>query len=241
MKVSLAAINDLTLAVVITTLTDAVAAQGCTSTKEYPISNGFMKLAFSGFSPNVKRTMNAGMGNKIVLSGYDYDPVIEESLSDGIIQVSTGEACGLVTPPGGGESTDAEVLDADISGASSQSFAPTSSLAKYLGWGMAAGLAGLNGGGQSSQLALSAVVLSAPLLSSPSSAGVMAQDIISTECELAPIEVEIFVDTDVPIVDMDAESQINMEYQTGEFEVCPPESKFKYVLSPFIDLRSQPY
>ena len=49
-------------------------------------------------------------------------------------------------------------------------------------------------------------------------AGHLGNDVVS-ECDLVPIEVEIYVDAM-------ADEIVQMEYKTGEFEVCPPESKY---------------
>jgi hypothetical protein len=55
------------------------------------------------------------------------------------------------------------------------------------------------------------------LMSSSAPTALAQQDVIA-ECELVPIEVEIYVDAMVDEI-------VQMEYQTGEFEMCPPESR----------------
>lgn len=150
----------------------------------------------------VRRTLNTGVGNKIVLRGYDYQPTIEESM-DGTLQVSLGEPCdsSVQTPPEDG----AGGVNPEPEGPNLGSGAA----AKYLSWGLSAFV------GQKSAVAGSALALGLTAGFLPSAT---AQDVVS-ECDLAPIEVEIFVDAM-------ADELVQMQYKTGDFEVCPPESKF---------------
>jgi hypothetical protein len=163
----------------------------------------FVYTFYSHYSSLSFRTLNTGVGNKIVLRGYLYDPVIEEG-EGGVLQVSAGGPCedppeGLnpdPDPPGDGDDPES-----------------SAGTAQYLGWGLASMLMGTRSALAGSTLALGMTV---GFLSSAPTA--MAQTDIISECELAPIEVEIYVDTM-------ASELVQMAYKTGDYEVCPTESK----------------
>lgn len=147
--------------------------------------------------------MNTGVGNKIVLRGYGYEPIVNEA-EDGTIQISTGQPCdGEEAGPLIPDPEDPQLGDA------------ASSLTNYIGWGLAAMV------GQKSALAGSTLALSMTVgfMSSAAPTAMAQQEVVIAECELAPIEVEIFVDAM-------ADEIIQQQFQTGEFESCPPESKF---------------
>ena len=55
-------------------------------------------------------------------------------------------------------------------------------------------------------------------LTSSSTPWVHAQEMVASECEIVPIEVDIYVDST-------ADEIVMMGAQSGDFEVCPPESK----------------
>jgi hypothetical protein len=227
----------------------ASANAACTTTKEYPLSDA-TKLSFSGFLPSVKRyvaisfasscklqvascnlylyflptqefahttiisslllfrTLNTGVGNKIVFRGYKYDPVIAEG-ADGVLQVSAGEPCEEVEDPMEGDNMNPPLNPDPGTPPGGES----AGAAQYLGWGLASMLMGTRSALAGSTLALGMTV---GMLSSAPMA--MAQNDVVSECDLAPIEVEIYVDT------MSGEL-VQMEYKTGDYEVCPTESK----------------
>ncbi len=143
--------------------------------------------------------MNTGVGNKIVLRGYQYDPIIAVG-NDGVLQVSAGEPCDGNLPP-------------LIPQPDSPNQGASSAASKYVNWGLASMFIGSKSALAGSTLAFGMMV---GLL--PSTFTVMAQSDVVSECDLAPIEVEIYVDTLV-------EELVQMEYKTGDFEICPPESK----------------
>lgn len=143
--------------------------------------------------------MNTGVGNKIVLRGYQYEPIISEA-GNGVLEISSGDPCDG-TPP-------------LIPNPNSPNNDESSAAATYLGWGLVGmflhGRTALTG----STLALGMTV---GLLSSAPTGALAQQNNVVSECDLAPIEVEIYVDTM-------ASEIVQMEYQTGDYETCPPES-----------------
>ncbi|KAL3941693.1 MAG: hypothetical protein SGARI_000515, partial [Bacillariaceae sp.] len=86
--------------------------------------------------------------------------------------------------------------------------------ANYLGWGLTA-LVGHKNALAGSTLAMGMTV---GLLSSSAPTAMAQQEDVIAECDLVPIEVEIYVDAM-------ADEIVQAQYQTGEFEACPAESK----------------
>jgi hypothetical protein len=146
------------------------------------------------------------------LRGYKYEPIVSEN-EDGVLEVSVGEPC-----DGSGF---APIPDPDAPDLNESSSA--ASVSKLLGWGLAA-LVGRNNALAGSTLAMGMTV---GLLSSSAPTVVAQQEDIIAECDLVPIEVEIYVDSM-------ADELVQMEYQTGEFEICPPESKSYFYTSAFL-------
>jgi len=67
----------------------------CSAMMELPIDMA-TKLSFSGFDPAITRIVNTGVGNKIVLKSFEFEPVIEyfgETMS-----VTAGASCAEVVP-----------------------------------------------------------------------------------------------------------------------------------------------
>lgn len=150
-------------------------------------------------SSHSNRTLNTGVGNKIVLRGYEYEPIISEA-DDGVLAISTGDPCDGAPPL---------IPDPDSPNTDESSTAAST----YLGWGLASMFLSSRSALAGSTLALGMTV---GFLSSAPTA--LAEQSTISECDLAPIEVEIYVDTM-------ASEIVQMEYQTGDFEICPPESK----------------
>ena len=126
-----------------------------------------------------------GMGNKVILKGYDKMPMIETEF--GQVTVSAGEACDSIAKPEG---------------------EATSSASKLLGLALPF-LLGTSSGGIGSGLAFG---LASGLLGH---AIVDAQT--TSECDVVPIEVDIYVDAT-------ADEIVMRSVQSGDFEICPPES-----------------
>jgi hypothetical protein len=127
-----------------------------------------------------------GLGNKIILKGYERMPVIASEV--GSMMVTAGEACEDAVVP----------------------TKSTSSATRLLGFALPF-LLGSTSGGVGSGLAFG---LAGGLL------GHAMVDAQSTqECELAPIEVDIYVDAS-------SDEIIMRTVQSGDFEICPPESMY---------------
>lgn len=130
------------------------------------------------------------MGNKVVLKGFDSTPIIEEI--DGSLVVKPGDPCGKAAPPGNETETEESMA----------------AMATTFGLSFLFGRHGYIG-------ALGTTLL---LTSFMGSSTVSAQDAV--ECQLLPIEVEIYVDS-LPV-----NEQVMKDFQSGDFEVCPPESTY---------------
>eukprot|EP00934_Nitzschia_sp_Nitz4_P000700 Nitzschia sp. Nitz4//scaffold21_size171442//127911//130441//NITZ4_002182-RA/size171442-augustus-gene-0.207-mRNA-1//-1//CDS//3329542474//700//frame0 len=175
----------------------AVANAECSGSTEYSIGEN-TKLSFSGYLPSVTRTLNTGVGNKIILKNYEYEPVIQEGL-DGSLQISLGEPC----------DTDSETG----SPTGSPTEGDNSSAASYLGWGLASMFMG-----QKSAIAGSTLALAMAVGFMSSAPVAMADDVISS-CELAPIEVEIYIDAS-------SEEIVSIDQKAGQYMECPPETQW---------------
>lgn len=170
----------------------------CTEdTVEHPIGAS-MKLSFAGFEPSVDRCVallsqdsrfsyrifsftNTGQGNKIVLRGFEAQPVIEEI--DDTIVIKAGSPCKETGTPADDPTT------------------PTAATSMAVG-------------GLSMLLGRSAI----PMLMGLTFLGHSAYAQNAVECQLLPIQVEIYVDATV-------DELVMRDFQSGDFEVCPPESK----------------
>ena len=134
-----------------------------------------------------------------MLRGYQYEPLITEP-GNGVLEISTGDPCDGFPPL--------------IPIPNSPDLDESSAAATYLGWGLASMFMNSRSALAGSTLALGLTVgfmSSAPMA--------LAEQSTISECDLAPIEVEIYVDTL-------ASEIVQMEYQTGDYETCPPESTF---------------
>jgi hypothetical protein len=186
----------------------------CSATTELEIDSA-TKLSFTGFQPNVKRVLNTGVGNKVILSGYDYEPVVAMSEDGMVVRVSAGTPCGLTGPgdqPDGTTESGDDTEDPTTGGGEEES--SSSSATKLLSFGIPMVLGGQKTGLVSAMTAFTMLSLSSSFLPQ-----VVGQDIVS-ECELVPIEVEIYVDAL-------ADDIVNAAYKTGsEYEACPPETMY---------------
>ena len=158
--------------------------------------------------------------------------------TDGTISVAAGEPCEEMVMPDESPEVDKEVEEPEDSvqiskTAEGDEVAKSSAVKNFLGlsvpllFGRSMGISGGVG---------SALITTLALTSSSATPWAHAQDLgVESECEIVPIEVDIYVDTT-------ADEIVMMEAQSGDFEVCPPESKYPYEKSCFhsYDLDSNP-
>jgi hypothetical protein len=152
-----------------------------------------------------------GEGSKVVFKNYSAAPVVE--MNDGLMTVTVGESCGAGT------------MDGDDANAGDGSSATRRLLMNY-------GLPLLLGQVTASALSISSSTMipgvtlaAAGLLSlshsssstSSSSSSFMVQAQTTAECDAVPIEVEIYLDAT-------SDEIVMRNSQSGDFEVCPPES-----------------
>lgn len=140
-------------------------------------------------SKHIYSITNTGAGNKIVLKGFEREPIV--NINDGVVTISAGEPC---DPTDGGSGD-----------------APTDTPPEESSAMLAMGLPFLFGRSTASVIGSSLLGLS--LMSRSTHAQTTA------ECQIAPIEVEIYVDAT-------ADEIVMRESQSGNFETCPPESKY---------------
>jgi hypothetical protein len=139
--------------------------------------------------------MNTGAGNKVVLKGYGKMPMIDYFGSS--LSVAAGVGCEGVDVPG------------------TEDIEEPSSAATTLNQVIGVTLPFLFGSSLHLPTAAVAVAMATGFLSACPFAS--AQVSVTTECQLAPIDVEIYIDaTSDEIVMQNAKS--------GDFEVCPPET-----------------
>lgn len=168
------------------------------SVVEVPLESA-TRLSFAGFLPNIERITNSGVGNKVIFKGFSKTPIV--GMDDGVLTVSAGENCAsddTLDPP---DNPDGEA---------------TSSAAKavnFLGIALSF-LSGQSAGTSIVSAGAFAFAFSLLEFSQP----VLADGTVS-ECDLDPIEVEIYVDTT-------ADEIVMREAKSGDFEVCPPESLY---------------
>ena len=153
------------------------------------------------------RITNTGVGNKIVLKGFLVEPIIE--VVDGVVTVTAGEPCDgaveITKTTEDSEENKGPVLDGETAFASS-------AVTQFLGMSVPF-LYGRSAGVGSTLFTVLALTSSVSPLA-------FAQNVVS-ECDLVPIEVDIFMDTSD-----DASATVAMETQTGQFNTCPPESTY---------------
>ena len=135
-----------------------------------------------------------GMGNKIVLKGFERMPMV--STEGTSMTVTAGDFCSTVTT--GGETK------------APTGTGPTSSATRLLGLTLPL-LFGKTGTVLGSNIALA---MASGFLGN----ALMASAQTTSECELAPIEVNIYVDAS-------SDEIVMRSSQSGDFEICPPESK----------------
>ena len=142
--------------------------------------------------------------------------------TDGTISVAAGEPCEEIVLPdsSGTDTTPEEPEEPDDSVTISKTpeeedgALKSSAVKNFLGlsvpllFGRSMGISGGVGSALITTLALT----------SSSTPWVHAQEMVASECEIVPIEVDIYVDAT-------ADEIVMMEAQSGDFEVCPPESK----------------
>ena len=140
------------------------------------------------------------------MKGFLVEPIIE--VVDGIVTVTAGEPCDgaveITKKTTDSEENKSPILDEETA-------ITSSAMRQFLGFSVPF-LYGRSTGVGSALLTFLALTSSVSPLS-------LAQDV--SECNLVPIEVDIFMDTTG-----DASATVAMETQTGQFNTCPPESTF---------------
>lgn len=152
--------------------------------------------------------MNTGVGNKVVLKGFAVEPVVE--VADGVVTVTAGEPCeDLVSIT----KSEPEEKSPIVDGETEFEFpsAAAGGMKQFLGFSLPF-LVGR------SSMTTGAALFTTLALTSSSAPFVGAQE---AACDLAPIEVDIFMDTEATPSDM-----VAMEAQTGQYNMCPPESTY---------------
>jgi hypothetical protein len=141
---------------------------------------------------------NTGGGNKVVLKGYGKMPMIDYVGSS--LSVAAGVGC--------------ETPDVDVPGTDTED---PSSAATTLNQVIGFTLPFLFGSSVRLPTATVAVAMATGFLAASPMAS--AQVTTTTECQLAPIDVEIYIDA--------TSNEIVMQNsQSGNFEVCPPETLY---------------
>jgi hypothetical protein len=136
------------------------------------------------------------MGNKVVLKGYGKMPMVETVGST--LSVAAGNGCEEETS--GGDSPGTEESSA-------------TSLNQVIGFT----LPFLFGTSARLPAATVAVAMATGFLGASPFAS--AQVSVTTECQLAPIDVEIYIDAT-------SDEIVMQNSKSGDFEVCPPESLY---------------
>lgn len=160
----------------------------------------FLEQTIPFISPNycstariklVDRRTNTGEGNKIVLRGYSREPIVEEEGE--YLSIRAGEPCGGSSVTDNGDSTSS--VDSPNGGGdgststTGDSGATASSATKLAGFGLPLLFGGRSGSVGVVGSSLLAMAFSTTMMSPM----VSGQDITTAECEIVPIEVDIFV------------------------------------------------
>lgn len=155
-------------------------------------------------------TSRLGEGNKIVLRGFSRSPIFD--MADGVLSITAGEPC-EETGEGGDPTVPAPSEPAPTSPGAPSPSSSANSFQNLLGASFVSFFMGR------STLTASTVLGSAVLMALSSGSPMMAgAQEASNGCDLEPIEVEIYLESN-------PNSIVMRQVQSGDFEVCPPESK----------------
>jgi hypothetical protein len=170
------------------------------SNQENPLPCFLLKWLAHNITFALYSFTNTGGGNKVVLKGYGKMPMLDyvgNSLS-----VAAGVGC--------------ETSGVDVPGTGTGTEEP-SSAATTLNQVIGFTLPFLFGSSVRLPTATVAVAMATGLLSASPFAS--AQVSVTTECQLAPINVEIYIDAS-------SDEIVMRNAQSGDFEVCPPETLY---------------
>ena len=154
------------------------------------------------------RISDPGMDSKVIFKNYARMPMLTTN-PDGVVSVVAGDACDSLSVVDSDPPSDVE------EGSASSKVSKVLSVLLPVALGNMAGLPGTLSAG------LGLVAFGASDLMQ-----VSAQDVgdIGVEaCDIVPIDVEIYVGTT-------SDEIVMREFQSGDFETCPPESKLATML-----------